>query len=61
MESLMRGVPGILYREFPDRERTDDFRSWFHNYKMMKLSEDEVYQIFGTSSNHPGVLDIKSL
>lgn len=61
MESLVRGVPGILYREFPDKERTDDFRSWLHNYKMMKLPEDEVYQIFGTPSNHPRVLDTKSL
>ncbi len=61
LESLERGVPGILYREFPDRDRTDDFPSWLHNYKMMKLPDDEVYQVFGKTSNHPRALDHKSL
>jgi len=61
LESLERGIPGILYREFPDHEKTDNFRSWLHNYKMMKLPENEVYQIFGKPSNHPRVLDTKSL
>lgn len=61
LESLERGIPGILYREFPDKEKTDNFRSWLHNYKKMKLPEDEAYQIFGKPSNHPRVLDTKSL
>lgn len=61
LESLERGVPGLLYRDFPDSEVSDRFKSWLHNYKMMKLPEDEVYQIFGEPSNHPRVLDTKSL
>jgi predicted amidohydrolase len=61
LESLERGIPGILYREFPDRETSDRFRSWLHNFKMMKLPEDEVYQVFGQPSDHPRVLDTKSL
>jgi predicted amidohydrolase len=59
--SLERGVPGILYREFPDLETSDRFRSWLHNFKMMKLPENEVYQVFGKPSDHPRVLDTKSL
>ena len=61
LESLERGIPGILYREFPDKELSDEFTSWLHNFKMMKLPEGETYQIFGTPSNHPRVLDTKSL
>lgn len=61
LESLERGIPGILYREFPDNEKSDDFNSWLHNFKMMKLPEDEIYQIFGMPSNHSRVLDTKSL
>ncbi|MCK5464161.1 MAG: carbon-nitrogen hydrolase family protein, partial [Bacteroidales bacterium] len=47
LESLERGIPGILYRDFPDDEKSERFNSWLHNFKMMKLPEDEVYQIFG--------------
>jgi predicted amidohydrolase len=61
LESLQRGVPGILYREFPDHEITDNYRSWMHNFKMMKLPDDEVYQVFGESSQHPRAVDTKSL
>jgi predicted amidohydrolase len=61
LESLERGVPGLLYRDFPDTEISDRFKSWLHNFKMMKLPEDEVYQIFGEPSTHPRVLDTKSL
>ncbi len=61
LESLERGVPGLLYRDFPDTEISDRFKSWLHNFKMMKLPEDEVYQVFGKPSNHPRVLDTKSL
>jgi len=61
LESLERGVPGLLYRDFPDSEISDRFKSWLHNYKLMKLSEDEIYQVFGKPSNHPRVLDTKSL
>ncbi len=57
LEALERGVPGILYRDFPDEEETDKFKSWLHNYKMMKLPDDEVYQVFGTPSNHPRAKD----
>jgi len=61
MESLERGVPGVLYRDFPDEKETDKFKSWTHNYKMMKLPVNEVYQVFGKPSNHPRALDNKSL
>jgi predicted amidohydrolase len=61
MESLERGVPGILYREFPDTDKTREFNSWLHNFKMMKLPENEVYQVFGEISNHPRALNTKSL
>jgi predicted amidohydrolase len=61
MESLERGIPGILYREFPDSDKTSEFNSWLHNFKMMKLPGNEVYQVFGEISNHPRALDTKSL
>ena len=61
LESLQRGTPGILYREFPDLAITDSYRSWMHNFKMMKLPDDEVYQVFGQSSQHPRAVDTKSL
>jgi predicted amidohydrolase len=61
LESLERGIPGIMYRDFPDSDESDRFNSWLHNFKMMKLPEDEVYQIFGEPSNHPRVLNTKSL
>ena len=60
LESLERGVPGILYREFPDDDRTNEFRSWTHNNKMMKLSENEIYHN-GIPSRHPRALNTKSL
>jgi predicted amidohydrolase len=61
LESLERGIPGVLYRDFPDQNKSSQFRSWLHNYKMMVLPENEVYQIFGKPSNHPRVLDTKTL
>ena len=61
LESLKRGIPGILYREFPDIEKTEKFNSWLHNFKMMKLPENEAYRVFGTPSKHPRALDTKSL
>jgi predicted amidohydrolase len=61
LESLERGIPGILYREFPDLEISDKFNSWLHNFKLMMLPEDEIYQVFGTVSNHPRALDTRSL
>ena len=60
LESLERGVSGILYREFPDDECTDLFRSWTHNNKMMRLPENEVYHN-GIPSNHPRALNTRSL
>ncbi|HKJ68423.1 MAG TPA: carbon-nitrogen hydrolase family protein [bacterium] len=60
LESLERGVLGILYREFPDDERTHEFRSWTHNNKMMKLPENEIYHN-GKPSKHPRVINTKSL
>ena len=60
METLQRGVPGILYREFPDDTIMKDFPSWTHNNKIMKLSREEVYHN-GIPSNHPRALDTKSL
>jgi len=56
LESLERGVPGILYRQFPDDDRTRNFSSWTHNNKIMKLSENEIYHN-GTPSKHPRALD----
>ncbi len=61
LESLERGAPGILYRNFPDNVKSDQFKSWLHNFKMMALPDDEVYQIFGKTSNHPRVFDTKTL
>jgi len=60
LESLERGVPGILYREFPDDDRTNEFQSWTHNNKMMKLPENEIYHN-GIPSKHPRALNTKSL
>ena len=60
METLERGVPGILYREFPDDKIIKDFPSWTHNNKIMKLAPQEVYHN-GIPSNHPRALDTKSL
>jgi len=60
LESLERGVPGILYRQFPDGKRTKEFPSWTHNNKVMKLAEGEVYHN-GTPSEHPRALDTRSL
>lgn len=61
MESLERGVPGILYREFPDKELTSGFRSWTHNSKAMKLPPDEVYYTNGTPSQNKRALDTRSM
>jgi predicted amidohydrolase len=51
LASLERGVPGILYRTFPDRQLTEDFPSWTHNNKAMVLPADEIYHN-GTPSTH---------
>ena len=59
LESLERGVPGILYREFPDDHRTRNFPSWTHNNKVMKLPENETYHN-GTPSRHPRALNTGS-
>ena len=60
LESLKRGVPGILYREFPDNHRTNNFPSWTHNNKMMKLPKNEVYHN-GIPSKHQRALNTRSL
>ena len=60
LESLERGVPGIIYREFPDQDRTKDFRSWTFNNKMMQLPDNEIYHN-GIPSQHPRALDTRSL
>jgi predicted amidohydrolase len=60
METLERGVPGILYRDFPDKKKTDEFPSWTHNNKIMNLAPQEVYHN-GNPSNRPRALDTKSL
>ncbi len=51
LTALERGVPGILYRTFPDRRTTDEFRSWTHNNKSMVLPPNEVYHN-GAPSSH---------
>jgi predicted amidohydrolase len=60
LESLERGKPGILYREFPDDEITHVFPSWTHNNKVMALPVNDVYHN-GVPSRHPRALDRKAL
>lgn len=60
MTALERGVPGILYRTFPDQDRTKDFPSWTHNNKAMVLPAGEVYHN-GTPSNHPRAINRQAL
>lgn len=60
LESLERGIPGILYREFPDDKITKEFPSWTHNNKVMVLPANEVYHN-GVPSKHPRALDRKAL
>ena len=60
LTALERGVPGILYRTFPDRKLTDEFSSWTHNNKSMVLPKDEVYHN-GTPSNHPRATNRQAL
>lgn len=60
LESLERGVPGILYREFPDDEQAHNFPSWTHNNKMMIMPENEIYHN-GIPSDHERALNRKSL
>jgi len=57
---LEKGQPGILYRTFPDSERTHEFPSWTHNKKMMALPKGEVYHL-GITSQHPRVTNGKAL
>lgn len=51
LTALKPGLPGILYRTFPDAELTDEFPSWIHNDKAMALPRDEVYHN-GFPSHH---------
>jgi predicted amidohydrolase len=60
LESLERGIPGILYRDFPDSDRTTLYPTWTHNNKKMVLPMDEIYHN-GIPSNHPRAIDIRSL
>lgn len=60
LTALDRGVPGSLYRTFPDKKVTDEFRSWTHNNKTMVLPKDEVYHN-GTPSNHPRATNPRAL
>ncbi len=60
LAALERGVPGILYRTFPDRKTTEEFPSWTHNNKTMVLPADEVYHN-GTPSDHPRATNPRAL
>ena len=60
MESLERGVAGIIYRQFPDDKLTREFPSWTHNNKKMALSTTEVYHN-GTPSRDERAVNTKSL
>jgi len=60
LESLERGVPGIMYRDFPDNDRTSLFSTWTHNNKVMKLPPDEIYYN-GIPSQHPRAVNTGSL
>lgn len=60
LESLSRGEPCILYREFPDSETTDQFSSWVHNGKLMILPENERYTNVQTKE-HPRIQNRQSL
>lgn len=57
---LKKGVPGILYRSFPDGKLTKEFPSWTHNNKMMVLPENEVYHN-GKPSHHPRAANRQTL
>jgi deaminated glutathione amidase len=57
---LKRGVPGILYRTFPDKKKTDEFPSWTHNNKTMALPAAEAYHN-GTPSDHPRAINSQAL
>jgi hypothetical protein len=60
LTALERGVPGILYRMFPDKRTTEEFPSWTHNHKAMVLPADEVYHN-GTPSNHSRATNRRAL
>ena len=60
LTAMERGVPGILYRTFPDKKITDEFRSWTHNNKAMVLPADEVYHN-GAPSHHPRATNRRAL
>lgn len=60
LTALEQGVPGILYRTFPDEQITDEFRSWTHNNKRMVLPPGEVYHN-GTPSTHPRATNPRAL
>ncbi len=60
LESLERGIPGILYRDFPDSDRTNLFPTWTHNDKRMVLPEYEIYHN-GIPCHHPRATDTRSL
>jgi predicted amidohydrolase len=60
LTALERGVPGILYRTFPDTKTADEFPSWTHNNKAMVLPSEEVYHN-GTPSNHPRATNRRAL
>jgi predicted amidohydrolase len=60
LTSLERGVPGILYRSFPDEKTTEEFPSWTHNNKAMVLPTFEVYHN-GAPSDHPRATNRRAL
>ncbi len=60
LETLKRGEPGILYRDFPDQNITSQFPSWNHNNKPMVLPKGEVYHN-GIPSKHPRSVNRRAL
>lgn len=55
-KQLEKNQPGMLIHNFPDTLSTD---GWYHNFKPMKLRDDEI-MTWGTPSDHPRQRDGRS-
>jgi predicted amidohydrolase len=55
-KQLEKNQPGMLIHDFPDTLSAD---GWYHNFKPMKLRDDEI-MTWGTPSGHPRQRDGRS-
>jgi predicted amidohydrolase len=55
-KQLEMNRPGMLVHDFPDTLSAD---GWYHNFKPMKMRDDEI-MTWGTPSNHPRQRDGQS-